>query len=85
MDHGEENYIPLPATAKADEIPVLVVLNSEGKEQLVNSRFINGWYEVDRLFDRAALILGVGSEQRKVVITNNARYKRSFWNFGGER
>jgi type IV secretion system protein VirB9 len=85
VDNGEKTYIQLPATAKADEIPVLVVLNSEGKEQLVNSRFINGWYEVDRLFDRAALILGVGSEQRKVVITNNARYKRSFWNFGGER
>jgi len=86
LDNGEKTYIQLPATAKADEIPVLVVLNNEGKEQLVNSRFINGWYEVDRLFDRAALILGVGSEQRKVVITNNARYKpRSFWNFGAER
>jgi len=83
LDNGEKTYIQLPPTAKADEIPVLVVLNTEGKEQLVNSRFINGWYEVDRLFDRAALILGVGSEQRKIVITNNARFKpRSLWNFG---
>jgi len=84
LDNGEKTYIQLPATSKADEIPVLVVLNAEGKEQLVNSRFINGWYEVDRLFDRAALILGVGGEQRKIVITNNARYKSrsSFWNFG---
>lgn len=83
LDNGEKTYIQLPPTAKADEIPVLVVLNTEGKEQLVNSRFINGWYEVDRLFDRAALILGVGSEQRKIVITNNGRVKpRSFWNFG---
>ena len=84
LDNGEKTYIQLPPTAKADEIPVLVVLNTEGKEQLVNSRFINGWYEVDRLFDRAALILGVGSEQRKIIITNNGRFKpRSFWNFGG--
>lgn len=84
LDNGEKTYIQLPPTAKADEIPVLVVLNTEGKEQLVNSRFINGWYEVDRLFERAALILGVGSEQRKIVITNNARFKpRSFWNAGG--
>src|SRR5438105_3898712 len=84
LDNGAKTYIQLPATSKADEIPVLVVLNAEGKEQLVNSRFINGWYEVDRLFDRAALILGVGGEQRKIVITNNARYKSrsSFWNFG---
>jgi type IV secretion system protein VirB9 len=73
----------LPPSAKADEIPVLVVLNTDGREQLVNSRFINGWYEVDRLFDRAALILGVGSEQHKIIITNNSRYKpRSFWNVG---
>ena len=50
-----------------------MILNADGKEQLVNSRFVNGWYEVDRLFERAALILGVGSQQRKVVITNNAR------------
>ena len=83
LDNGEKTYIQLPSSSKADEIPVLVVLNSDGKEQLVNSRFINGWYEVDRLFDRAALILGVGSEQRKIVITNNGRSKpRSFWNFG---
>lgn len=84
IDNGEKTYIQLPPTAKSDEIPVLVILNQEGKEQLVNSRYINGWYEVDRLFDRAALILGVGKEQRKITITNNARYKsNSFFSFGG--
>lgn len=73
LDNGEKTYIQLPASSRFDEIPVLVILNADGKEQLVNSRFVNGWYEVDRLFERAALILGVGSQQRKVVITNNAR------------
>lgn len=87
VDNGEKTYIQLPPGSKADEIPVLVVLNTEGKEQLVNSRFINGWFEVDRLFERAALILGVGDEQRKVTIINSARYKprRSFWSFTGDR
>lgn len=84
VDNGEKTYIQLPASSKADEIPVLVILNSDGKEQLVNSRFINGWFEVDRLFERAALILGVGREQRKVVITSTARYRApSVWSFGG--
>lgn len=84
VDNGEKTYIQLPHSSKADEIPVLVVLSSDGKEQLVNSRFINGWFEVDRLFERAALIFGVGREQRKVVITNTARYRApSVWNFGG--
>lgn len=87
VDNGEKTYIMLPPSSKADEIPVLVILTPDGKEQLVNSRFINGWYEVDRLFDRAALILGVGSDQRKVTITNNSRAKprtllESFRNFG---
>lgn len=84
FDNGEKTYIQLPKAIQADEIPVLVVLNSEGKEQLVNSRFVKGWYEVDRLFDRAALILGVGNEQKKIIIINNTRCKpRSFWNIGG--
>lgn len=77
IDNGEKTYIQLPSSSKADEIPVLVILNQSGKEQLVNSRYINGWFEVDRIFDRAALILGVGKEQRKIVITNNSRYKSS--------
>ena len=85
LDNGEKTYIQLPPSSRFDEIPVLVLLNADGKEQLVNSRFVNGWFEVDRLFDRAALILGVGSNQRKVVIINNARIKpRAFSTYGSD-
>lgn len=80
MDNGAKIYIQLPAGSKADEIPVLVALGADGKEQIVNSRYKNGWFEVDRLFDRAALIIGVGKDQQKVVITSTSRYKtRGFW------
>lgn len=80
MDNGAKVYIQLPAGSKADEIPVLVALSADGKEQIVNSRYKNGWFEVDRLFDRAALIIGVGKDQQKVVITSTSRYKaRGFW------
>lgn len=87
VDDGTKTYIQLPAAVRSDELPVLVVLANDGKEQLVNSRFKNGWYEVDRLFDRAALILGVGRDQQKVVITSATRYKPKSWfsssNYGG--
>lgn len=80
MDNGSKVYIQLPAGSKSEEIPVLVVLGADGKEQIVNSRFKNGWFEVDRLFERAALIMGIDKNQQKVVITSTDRYKaRGFW------
>lgn len=68
FDDGSHVYLQMPETMRSLEAPALVVLGADGKEQLVNYRLKNGYYVVDRLFDKAALLIGVGSEQSKVVV-----------------
>jgi type IV secretion system protein VirB9 len=53
--------------AEHREAPVLVVLGSEGPE-MVNYRVKGDMYIVDRLFERGALILGVGKGTRRAEI-----------------
>lgn len=91
LDNGLKTYIKLPDSVRAEELPTIILKLHDGKEQLVNARYINGWFEIDRIFDKAALILGTGPGQQKVIITNNSRAplpppEKSFFdyfNFGG--
>jgi type IV secretory pathway VirB9-like protein len=45
-----------------------MVIGNDNKAQLVNYRVKSDYYIVDRLFDKAELIIGVGSTQEKVKI-----------------
>jgi type IV secretion system protein VirB9 len=47
---------------------VLVVLGRDGKQEMVNYRLKGDMYIVDRLFERAELILGTGKKAEKVEI-----------------
>jgi type IV secretion system protein VirB9 len=63
FDDGQKTYIQMPASAEHMELPALVVV--VGKvEELVNFRVQGGRYVVDRLFDRGALLMGTGKQQR---------------------
>jgi type IV secretion system protein VirB9 len=53
---------------KSIEAPVLVVYEHK-KEILVNYSTARDMYIADRVFDKAALIVGTGSAQDRVVIT----------------
>jgi type IV secretion system protein VirB9 len=66
---GIKTFIELPKSAAFKETPALLVLDEHNKEQLVNYRYQNNTYIVDKLFDQAALVLGVGSDQTKIIIT----------------
>ncbi len=68
FDDGKKTYIQISATAKNREAPVLVVIDAEGKQEMVNYRVKDDMYIVDRLFDRAELILGSGKKAHKVEI-----------------
>lgn len=58
------------------EAPVLVVIGPDGPE-MVNYRVKGDMYVVDRLFERGALILGVGKKaQRAEMIRGTYRGKR---------
>jgi type IV secretion system protein VirB9 len=59
----------MPADIQHREAPVLVVLGADGKGEMTNYRVRDQVYVVDRLFERANLILGSGKKAQKVEIT----------------
>jgi type IV secretion system protein VirB9 len=69
FDDGARVYIKLPEEAQHNEAPVLFVLEQDGTKTLVNYSVVGGdTYITDRLFDRAALVSGVGGKEQKVLI-----------------
>jgi type IV secretory pathway VirB9-like protein len=55
------------------EAPALVVLGTDGKGEMTNYRIREQTYIVDRLFDRARLVLGSGKKAQKVEISREPR------------
>jgi type IV secretion system protein TrbG len=72
FDDGQHVYIQMPATLQASEAPALLVQNRGGESALVNYRVRLPYYVVDRLFDAAILIVGVGRQQDRVTIRRRA-------------
>ena len=71
FDDGEHVYIQMPTALQASEAPALLV-QSRGESALVNYRVRLPYYVVDRLFDTAVLIVGVGRYQDRVTIQRKA-------------
>jgi len=69
FDDGAKTYIQMRADIQHREAPVLVVLGADGKGEMTNYRVRDQMYIVDRLFERANLILGSGKKSQKVEIT----------------
>jgi type IV secretion system protein TrbG len=69
FDDGAKTYIQMPSDIQHREAPVLVVLGSDGKGEMTNYRVRDQVYIVDRLFDRANLLLGTGKKAQKVEIS----------------
>ena len=66
-DDGQQTFIRLPEKSKSGEMPVLLV--RKGKQDvLVNYRVKDSAMIVDGLFERIALIIGVGGDQEKIEI-----------------
>jgi len=63
FDDGQHVYIQMPATLQASEAPALLVQSRGDESALVNYRVRLPYYIVDRLFDAAVLIVGVGWQQ----------------------
>ena len=75
FDDGAKTYIQMPPDVQHREAPVLVVLGSDGKGEMTNYRVQEQTYIVDRLFERAQLVLGVGKKAQKVEITREQHPK----------
>lgn len=68
FDDGKKTYIQISQAARNREAPVLVVIGADRKPEMANYRVKGDMYIVDRLFDRARLILGSGKKVRNVEI-----------------
>jgi type IV secretion system protein VirB9 len=55
------------------EAPVLLVVGKDGKGEMTNYRVKDQIYIVDRMFDRANLVLGIGQESQKVEISHEPK------------
>lgn len=69
---GVQTYIQMPEKMKFTEAPALMVLDNVKGEQIVNYRLKDDRFIVDKLFDHAELIIGVGDDQEKVEIIRTA-------------
>jgi type IV secretion system protein VirB9 len=69
FDDGAKTYIQMPAELEHREAPVLLVVSKDGKGEMTNYRVKDQTYIVDRLFDRANLVLGSGKKAQKVEIS----------------
>ena len=67
FDDGSHVYIQMGAAMKASEAPALLIA-AGGGTQMVNYRVDGNYYVVDRLFNQAELVAGVGREQDRVTI-----------------
>jgi type IV secretion system protein VirB9 len=69
FNDGKHVYMQMAKELSSLEAPILMVIGKGGESQLVNYRMKSGYYIVDRLFERAELILGVGKAQEKIKIS----------------
>ena len=69
FDDGSKTFIQMPAEMQHREAPALVVVSKDGKVEMANYRVQQQTYIVDRLFDRAELVLGAGKKAEKVEIS----------------
>jgi type IV secretion system protein VirB9 len=76
LDDGQHTYLIYPNDGRFRELPTLLMMVN-GKTELVNFRVDGSRYIVDRLFDKAILVVGVGKKQTRVTITRATPYSGS--------
>jgi type IV secretion system protein TrbG len=65
FDDGTRTYIQFPINMAATDAPPLFLIGPHDSAELVNYRYINGYYVVDRLLDLAELRIG---EKPQVIV-----------------
>ena len=75
FDDGEKTYLQMPAEMKNREAPVLLIVGNDGKGEATNYRVQRQTYIVDRLFDRANLVLGAGKKNKGLRVEISRSHK----------
>ncbi len=73
FDDGQKTYIRMNPNTQHREAPVLVVIGSDGKAEMINYRVKGDMYIADRLFDHARLVLGSDKKAKKVEIIRGTK------------
>jgi type IV secretion system protein VirB9 len=73
FDDSQKTYIQMRPEIQNRELPVLLVLGPDGKGEVTNYRVKDQTFIVDRLFDRAQLVDGVGKKAKKVEIARQGK------------
>lgn len=76
FDDGQHTYLIYPNDGRFRELPTLLLVVN-GKTELVNFRVDGTRYIVDRLFDKAILVVGAGKKQTRVTITREMPYAQT--------
>lgn len=72
-DDGSKTFIQMKPEMQNREAPALLILGADGKGEMTNYRVRDQTYIVDRLFDRARLVLGAGKKAQKVEISREPK------------
>ncbi len=72
FDDGTHVYIQMPEAMRVTDAPALFVYTRAGDVALVNYRLRQQYFVVDKLFDSAVLVVGVGDRQERVTIRRTA-------------
>jgi type IV secretion system protein TrbG len=75
FDDGEKTYLQMPGEMKNREAPVLLIVGNDGKGEVTNYRVQRQTYIVDRLFDRANLVLGAGKKNKGLTVEISRSHK----------
>src|SRR5258708_37183606 len=75
FDDGEKTYLQMPAAMKNRESPVLLTVGNDGKGEVTNYRVQRQTYIIDRLFDRANLVLGAGKKSKGLTVEISRSHK----------
>ena len=68
FDDGKKVFIQMPPSIKSSEAPIFMVVGEGGKQEIVNYRFRNSYYIIDKLFKKGILILGTDKKQTFITI-----------------
>ena len=69
FDDRVHTYIRLPGSGVGQEAPVLFLIDRKGAAALLNYSIQGQTYVADRVFDKAALVIGSGKDQQRLEIT----------------
>ncbi len=69
FDDQVHTYIRLPGSGVGQEAPVLFLIDRRGATALLNYAVRGQYYVTDRVFEKAALVIGSGRDQRRLEIT----------------